>query len=333
MLVTRETILCVWKQIFRLWPRGFAYGIKKENAFKRISCKQIWVFFSVACSWIEMIVCETVFNSWKQVSLSWQRILQHFTMSLAHEENICLWCFLLIKRCFCKNTILLLVNKNIFIQSHVKKQIYDQTFFLMAKQNCRWKTNYVKKKDSHCCWLVKKKNRLPQTRLSSLEVFSDDLLMSQQKDDIKKNFSNSLLQIQFRSPATEKHWAKQNQSRSTRRWALETETWRRLQQQLDTLTSHLRVGLQLLWGLQLPESRRHLVWESHRRKVNVYEETVSRCFYLVQLISHINKDTTHMKAETWFFIIWTKTEQHLIKHKIILLQNVYRTFIVDLLYS
>lgn len=149
----------------------------------------------------------------------------------------------------------------------------------------------------------------------------------------KKNFSNSLLQIQFRSPATEKHWAKQNQSRSTRRWALETETWRRLQQQLDTLTSRLRVGLQLLWGLQLPQSRHHLVWEGHRRKVNVYEETVSRCFYLVQLISHINKDTTHMKAETWFFIIWTKTEQHLIKHKIILLQNVYRTFIVDLLYS
>lgn len=157
-LVARETIFCVWNQIFGLWPRGFANGIKKENAFKRISCKQIWgFFFSVACSWIEMIVCETVFNSWKQVSLSWQRILQHFTMSLAHEENICLWCFLLIKRCFCKNTILLLVNKNVFIQSHVKKQIYDQTFFLMAKQNCRWKTNYVKKKDSHCCWPVKKK--------------------------------------------------------------------------------------------------------------------------------------------------------------------------------
>lgn len=155
--------------------------------FKRISCKQIWgFFFSVGCSWIEMIVCETVFNSWKQVSLSWQRILQHFTMFLAHEENICLWCFLLIKRCFCKNTILLLVNKNVFIQSHVKKQIYDQTFFLMAKQNCRWKTNYVKKKDSHCCWLVKKQTGHTQTRLSSLEVFSDDLLMSLQKDDIQK---------------------------------------------------------------------------------------------------------------------------------------------------
>lgn len=277
-----------------------------------------------------MIVCETVFNSWKQVSLSWQRILQHFTMSLAHEENICLWCFLLIKRCFCKTSFCSLTkmfsfshtwkNKSMIIFSHGKTKLQVE--------------NKLRQEERFTLLLTcEKKTRLPQTRLSSVEVFSDDLLMSQQKDDIKKNFSNSLLQIQFRSPATEKHWAKQNQSRSTRRWALETETWRRLQQQLHTLTSRLRVGLQLLWGLQLPESWRHLVWESHQRKVNVYEETVSRCFYLVQLISHINKDTTHMKAETWFFIIWTKTEQHLIKHKIILLQNVYRTFIVDLLYS
>lgn len=77
------------------------------------------------------------------------------------------------------------------------------------------------------------------------------------------NTFSSLLQIQFCSSTTEKHWANQSRQNSLG-WALEMKTWRRLHhQQLHTLTSHLRIR-----ELQLPESRQRQTCRSHLRKVS-----------------------------------------------------------------
>lgn len=190
--------------------------------FKRISCKQIWgFFFSVGCSWIEMIVCETVFNSWKQVSLSWQRILQHFTMFLAHEENICLWCFLLIKRCFCKNTILLLVNKNVFIQSHMKKQIHDN-FFSWQNKIAGGK-QITSRRKIHIVVDLWKKNQTPSDSTEQCRGFlrrSPDV--TTEGRHTKKTFQILCCRFSFVRP-----WQRNTERSRIRADRLVAELWRR----------------------------------------------------------------------------------------------------------